>query len=84
VLNSKGLATAVGDEGGFAPDLPSNEAAIDVIVEAIKAAGYQPGKDINIGLDVAASEIYKDGKYHLTSNNKIFTSEEMVDFYAGW
>lgn len=83
VLNGKGLATAVGDEGGFAPDLPSNEAAIDVIVEAIKAAGYVPGQDINIGLDVAASEIYKDGKYHLTSNNKIFTSEEMVDFYAG-
>ncbi|MEN6461357.1 MAG: phosphopyruvate hydratase [Syntrophomonas sp.] len=83
VLNGKGLATAVGDEGGFAPDLPSNEAAIDVIVEAIKAAGYVPGEDINVALDVAASEIYKDGKYHLTSNNKIFTSEEMVDFYAG-
>lgn len=83
VLNGKGLATAVGDEGGFAPDLPSNEAAIDVIMEAIKAAGYTPGEDINLALDTAASEIFKDGKYHLTSNNKILTSDEMVDFYAG-
>jgi enolase len=83
VLNSQGLATAVGDEGGFAPNLPSNEAAIDVIVEAIKAAGYVPGQDIYLGLDVAASELYKEGKYHLTGNNKILTSEEMVDFYAG-
>lgn len=83
VLKSRGLTTSVGDEGGFAPDLPSNEAAIDVIVEAIKVAGYKPGDDIKIGLDVAASEIYKDGKYHLTSDNQVLSSEGMVEYYSG-
>jgi len=81
VLAGKGLATSVGDEGGFAPNLPSNEAAIDVILEAIDKAGYKAGQDIHIALDVAASEIYADGKYHL--NQQSFTSEQMVDFYAG-
>lgn len=82
VLKDKGLGTAVGDEGGFAPDLPSNEAAVEVILEGIEAAGYQPGKDINLGLDIAASEIYRDGKYHLESTNQVLSSAEMVDFYV--
>ncbi|MDD3898210.1 MAG: phosphopyruvate hydratase, partial [Syntrophomonadaceae bacterium] len=82
VLNSKGLATAVGDEGGFAPNLPSNEAAIEVILEAVAEAGYQAGKDILLGLDVAATEIYRDGKYHLESTQQVLSSEEIVDFYA--
>ncbi|HAA08546.1 MAG TPA: phosphopyruvate hydratase, partial [Syntrophomonas sp.] len=67
VLTQKGLATAVGDEGGFAPNLPSNEAALDVIVQAITAAGYVPGEDVYLALDVAATELYKDGYYHLES-----------------
>ena len=84
VLSSKGLNTAVGDEGGFAPDLPSNEAAIEVILEAIEAAGYKAGEDIFIGIDAASSEFYKDGKYVLSSENKALTSEEMVDYLAAW
>lgn len=83
VLSSKGLVTSVGDEGGFAPNLPSNEAALDVIVEAIDKAGYVPGKDIYLGLDVAATEIFKDGKYHLKGNNLVLDSAGIVDFYAG-
>ncbi len=82
VLNSKGLATAVGDEGGFAPNLPSNEAAIEVILEAITEAGYQAGKDIFLGLDVAATELYRDGKYHFESTQQVLSSQEVVDFYA--
>ncbi|MDD2619136.1 MAG: phosphopyruvate hydratase [Syntrophomonadaceae bacterium] len=81
VLQAKGLATAVGDEGGFAPNLPSNEAAIDVILEAIAAAGYKAGLDINLALDVAATEIFSDGRYHLESTGQILSSAEMVDFY---
>ncbi|MEA1962175.1 MAG: phosphopyruvate hydratase [Bacillota bacterium] len=81
VLSSRRFATSVGDEGGFAPNLPSNEAALDVIVEAIKNAGYEPGKDIFLGLDVAASEIYKEGKYHLAGNNLVLDSAGLVDFY---
>lgn len=81
VLVAKGLATAVGDEGGFAPDLPSNQAALDVIVEAIGKAGYSAGKDIFLALDVAATELYRDGKYHLSSTNQVLSSKEMVDFY---
>lgn len=84
VLNSKGLNTAVGDEGGFAPDLPSNEAAIEVILEAIEAAGYTAGSDIYIAIDAASSEFYKDGKYVLESEGKSFTSEEFVDYLADW
>jgi len=75
------LATAIGDEGGFAPNLPSNQAALDVIVEAITAAGYTPGEDIYLALDVAASEIYKDNKYHLGSTGEILGSDQMIDFY---
>lgn len=84
ILKNKGLNTSVGDEGGFAPSLPSNEAAIEVIIEAIKTAGYEPGKDIAIAIDGAASEIYSDGKYQLKTENRSLTSEEMVDFYADW
>lgn len=83
VLTGKGLVTSVGDEGGFAPNLPSNEAALDVILEAIAQAGYKAGQDIFLAIDVAASELFKDGKYHLNSNNMILSSEEMVEFYAG-
>lgn len=82
VLKDKGLATSVGDEGGFAPNLPSNEAALDVIQEAIKKAGYEPGKDVHMAIDVAASEIYENGKYHLAGNGMELSSSEMVDFYA--
>ena len=82
VLKSKGLNTAVGDEGGFAPDLASNEDAIKTILEAIEQAGYTPGKDVKLAMDVASSEFYKDGKYTLPGeNNKSFTSNELVDFY---
>jgi len=80
VLKSNGLNTSVGDEGGFAPNLGSNEEAIDVILEAISRAGYEPGKDIFLALDVASSEIYKDGVYHLSSENKILSSSEMIQF----
>lgn len=84
ILHDKGLATTVGDEGGFAPSLPSNEAAIEIILEAIKNAGYVAGKDIVLALDVAATELYKDGKYHLACENRSLTSEEMVAFYVDW
>ncbi len=82
ILKSKGYATGVGDEGGFAPDLKSNEEAIQVIVEAIEKAGYVPGKDIFIALDPASSEFFEDGKYNLASEGKILSSAEMVDYYA--
>ncbi len=82
VLAEKGLNTAVGDEGGFAPDLKSNEEAIRVILTAIERAGYKPGEDAYIALDPASSEFYKDGKYNLKSENKMLSSEEMVDYYA--
>ncbi|MFO7766389.1 MAG: phosphopyruvate hydratase [Pelovirga sp.] len=82
VLKSKGYNTAVGDEGGFAPDLKSNEEALEVIVEAIKAAGYKPGEDILLALDVAASELYKDGKYNLANEQQpLKTAAELVGFY---
>ncbi|HEB63563.1 MAG TPA: phosphopyruvate hydratase [Gammaproteobacteria bacterium] len=84
VLSSKGFNTAVGDEGGFAPDLPSNESAIEVILEAIANAGYKAGVDICIALDPAASEFYKNGKYELESEGKSLTSAEMVDYFANW
>ncbi|HWP95391.1 MAG TPA: phosphopyruvate hydratase [Syntrophomonadaceae bacterium] len=82
VLMAQGLATAVGDEGGFAPNLPSNEAAIDVILEAVEKAGYRAGQDVHLALDVAASEIYDKGHYHLAGNKKTLTAPEMVDFYT--
>ncbi len=84
VLHAKGMNTAVGDEGGFAPDLGSNEEAIEVILQAIEAAGYKAGEDIYLGLDVASSEFYKDGKYDLASEGKQFTSAEFVDYLAAW
>jgi enolase len=84
VLKSKGLATTVGDEGGFAPNLSSNEEAISVILQAIEQAGYKPGVDIYLGLDAAASEYYHDGIYDLASENKTYTSAAMVDFLADW
>jgi enolase 1/2/3 len=84
VLNEQGLNTAVGDEGGFAPDLSSNEAAIEVILEAIENAGYKAGKDIMIGIDAASSEFYKDGQYVLASEGRSLTSAEFVDLLASW
>lgn len=83
VLNDKGLNTAVGDEGGFAPDLPSNEAAFEVIMQAIEKAGYKAGEQIYLAMDAAASEFYKDGKYVLASEGKSYTSAEFVDYLAG-
>ena len=84
VLSKQGLNTAVGDEGGFAPDLSSNEAAIEVILEAIDNAGFSAGKDIYLGLDCAASEYCKDGKYILASEGKTFDAAGMVDYLAAW
>jgi enolase len=86
ILAAKGLNTSVGDEGGYAPSLPSNAAAIDIILEAIAKAGYQAGKDIFIAIDAAASELYdaKTKTYHLATEGKKLTSAEMVDFYADW
>ncbi|CAG7650271.1 phosphopyruvate hydratase [Paenibacillus allorhizosphaerae] len=84
VLKEKGLNTAVGDEGGFAPNLGSNEEAIQTIITAIERAGYKPGVDIFLGMDVASTEFYKDGKYHLEGEGKSFTSAEFVDFLASW
>jgi len=84
VLLKRGLNTAVGDEGGFAPDLESNEAAIEVILEAIDQAGYRAGEDVYIALDPASSEFYKDGKYHLSSEGRELTSEAFAEYFAAW
>ena len=84
VLKGKGLSTAVGDEGGFAPDLRSNAEALDTILEAIGKAGYTAGEDILLGLDVASSEFFDNGKYHLVGENKRLTGEQFVDFLADW
>ena len=84
ILKERKLNTSVGDEGGYAPSLPTNEAAIDIIIEAIKRAGYTPGRDISIAIDAAASEFYKDGKYVLATEGRSLTSEEMVSFYEEW
>ncbi|HET8575294.1 MAG TPA: phosphopyruvate hydratase [Candidatus Paceibacterota bacterium] len=84
ILKDRGLNTSVGDEGGYAPSLEKNEDAIELILEAIKKAGYRPGKDIAVAIDAAASEFYEDGKYHLKTEKKILSAEEMVDLYAGW
>jgi enolase len=84
VLHDKGYSTTVGDEGGFAPSLGSNEGALEVIMEAIVKAGYQPGEQIRIALDPATSEIYRDGHYHLDIEGKVLTSEEMVEFWVNW
>ena len=84
ILNDKGYATGIGDEGGFAPDLKSNREALDVIIEAIEKAGYKAGEDMFIAIDAASSEYYKDGKYVLEHEGKTFTSKEMVNFFEEW
>jgi enolase len=84
ILHDRGLTTTVGDEGGFAPALGSNEGALKVIVEAIEAAGYVPGADVAIGLDCAASEFYKDGKYHLKADGLVLNTQQIIDLYATW
>jgi enolase len=84
ILDGKGMTTTVGDEGGFAPNLPSNEAALQLIVEAIEAAGYTPGTDVVIGVDCASSEFYKNGKYHLESEGLELTSAQFTDYLAAW
>jgi enolase len=84
VLKGRGLATAVGDEGGFAPNLPSNESAIEVILEAIEKAGFKAGSDIYLGLDVASSEFYEDGVYNLASEGRKFSAGEFADYLANW
>ena len=84
IIDSKGMPTTVGDEGGFAPNLPSNEAALKLLVEAIDKAGYTPGTDIALGLDCAASEFWKDGKYRLESDNASLTSAQFADVLATW
>ena len=83
-LGRRGLATTVGDEGGFAPDLRSNEEAIEVILEAVRAAGYEPGVDVALALDVAASELYEDGSYHLRSEGRWLDAAGLIDLLAGW
>jgi enolase len=83
LLSKRGLSTTVGDEGGFAPDLESNEAALGVILQAIEQAGYKPGRDIYLGLDVASSELYKDGGYVLEAEGRRFTSQEFTAYLAG-
>ena len=82
VLNEHKLFTGVGDEGGFAPDLKSNKEGFDLIIEAIKKAGYVPGVDVMLGIDVAASEFYKDGMYHLKGENRTLTRDELIDYYV--
>ncbi len=84
IVKEAGFPTTVGDEGGFAPALGSNEKAVEIIVKAIEKAGYRPGKDISIAIDTAASGFYKDGKYVLKSEGKEFSSQEMVDMYGAW
>ena len=84
VLKARGLSTAVGDEGGFAPDLRSNEEALETILEAIGKAGYKAGEDMLLGLDVASSEFFENGKYNLVGEGKRLSSEQFVDFLAGW
>ena len=84
VLSEKGLNTAVGDEGGFAPNLESNEAAVSILMEAIKNAGYEPGKDIMIGLDVASTEFYENGQYTLEAEGKSLNSKEFAEYLEAW
>jgi len=84
VLKKKGLSTSVGDEGGFAPNLPSNETALEFIMQAIQEVGFTPGKEIYLGLDVAASEFYHEGKYQLGSENKTLTAQQFIDILAAW
>jgi enolase len=82
VLKGRGLSTGLGDEGGFAPDLPSNGAALDLLMEAIVAAGYTPGEEVAIALDPAMSELYRDGAYHLTGEGRVLSTDELIDLWA--
>jgi len=82
LLAKRGLSTLVGDEGGFGPDLPDNETAVKVLVEAIESTGRTPGRDIAIALDPAASEFYRDGAYHLDGEGRVLSSDEMVDYWV--
>src|SRR5437588_9551414 len=82
ILHDRGLSTAVGDEGGFAPDLASNEDAIRILTEAIEKAGYTPGDQIALALDPATSELFRDGRYHLDSENRVLTAEEFTAFWT--
>jgi len=82
LLHQRGLSTAVGDEGGFAPNLRSNEEAIAILVEAITKAGFTPGRDISIALDPAMSELYRDGAYHLSGEGRTMTSDELVEWWS--
>ena len=82
ILDERGLSTAVGDEGGFAPDLPNGEAAVRVLIEAIEAAGRTPGRDVAIAMDPATSELYRDGAYHLDGEGRVLSSAELVDFWV--
>jgi len=84
LLKKKGYTTAVGDEGGFAPKLPNNESAIKILLEAIKKAGYQAGKNVFLGVDVAASEFYSDGKYYFEKNKAGYNSDKMISLLSGW
>ncbi len=84
VLHGRGLSTAVGDEGGFAPDLPSNESAIELVLEAVEAAGYRPGEQVLLALDAASSEFFADGRYRLASEGRDFAPQEFVEVLAGW
>ena len=84
VLKKRGYSTNVGDEGGFAPNLKSNEEAVEVLLEAIEAAGFKPGEEIALALDPAASEFYRDGAYHLEAEGRVLGSDEMVEYWAGW
>jgi enolase len=84
LLNDRGLSTAVGDEGGFAPDLPSNEAALEIILRSIESAGFRSGTDIWLGLDAASSEFYRDGHYDLASEGRQFDSGQFADYLANW
>jgi enolase len=82
ILNARGMSTAVGDEGGFAPDLPSNEAALQTIIEAVETAGYKPGHDVYLGLDVASSEFFRDGKYELEAEQRSFTPADFTQYLS--
>jgi enolase len=84
MLHEKNMTTTVGDEGGYAPNLENNEAALQLIVEAIEKAGFVPGDDVSIALDFASSELFKDGKYHLASDNLSLSSEQLIDYISTW
>ena len=83
-LRKRGSSTAVGDEGGFAPDLDSNEQAVEIVLEAIQHSGFEPGRDVSLGLDLASSELYRDGRYHLASEGRSLSSEQFADLLEAW